>query len=150
MVTQTGFEPAISSLKVKRLNPLANWVITLVQPVGFEPTLCRRLKVGCISSLPRLQNLVRPVGIEPTHISLKRRVLSRFSYGRMYSNQPCSLAVFRRWQLAQRISHLAISLSMVFQQNACAAICETSERFVPRTWSNSKTIGSCSLQSTHG
>lgn len=62
----------------------------------------------------------------------------------------CSFEVFRLWQFAHLTSHFSISaLSAVISffwymmVVTCAVLC-------PRTWSNSKTTGSVSPQSTQG
>jgi hypothetical protein len=64
-----------------------------------------------------------------------------------WRNEFLSAAVFRRWQLAQRISHLFISIWIVSWPYPSQAIVITFFRFMPM-WSNSKTIGSSSPQST--
>lgn len=64
--------------------------------------------------------------------------------------EPFSREVFLRWQFAHLTSHFAISATITTKAFFWYINFVTCRAFSPRTWSNSKTTGSSSPQSTHG
>ena len=85
-----------------------------------------------------------PERLELSALRLKAACSDQLSYGgvaelrtrkRKWSPR---IAVVRRWQFAQRISHSRISLAIVARLHPCHASCVTGARFGPM-WSNSRT-----------
>ena len=92
-----------------------------------------------------------PVGLQPTTFRVKTDCSMQLSYGGVTDDArkcPPRSAVRRRWQLAHRTSHRATSASSSTSARSPPTASLIAKRFGP-TWSNSRTAGSTSPQSTH-